>query len=129
MSIIMSEQNFYSLISDNGVIGVKKQNGYQIKSDDITINIYEKFYTSEIYFIDPDTGLALHSVKSAGGIEDIEYNLENFFAKSKEMLKEAKKSKEYSLRKKIFRAYKKARLFDDKCKAAIQDIHRKGRRA
>lgn len=126
MSMIMSKQNFYSLINTNGVIGVKKQDGYQVKLDDITINIYEEFYKSQIYFIDPDTGLSLQRVKSVNGIEDIEHDLECFIEKSREILEKIKKTKEYSLQKKVFRKYKEARLFNEKYKVTIQDIERKG---
>lgn len=122
------EKSFYSLINRNGVIGVKEQDGYQIEYAGITLYVYEEYYKSKTYFIDPDTGLAIYAVDDVD-IDDIEYYPDDPIAKALAMLEKAKQKKEYSLQKKVFRKYKEARLFDEKCKSVIEDIQRKGQRA
>lgn len=121
------EKSFYSLINKNGVIGVKEQDGYQIKYAGITLYVYEEFYKAKTHFIDPDTGLALYTVDDVD-IDDIEYYPDDPIAKALAMLEKAKQKKEYSYRVKIFRKYKGARLFDEKCKSVIEDTQRKEQR-
>ena len=118
------EKRFYSLMNKNGVIGVKEQDGYQIEYAGITLYVYEEFYKSEIYFIDPNTGLAIYTMDDVG-IDDIEYYPDDPIAKYLARLEEAQQKKEYSLQKKVFRKYKEARLFDEKCQSTIQDVRRK----
>lgn len=117
----MQKKEFYTLLQKNGVIGVKKQDGYQIETDGNVIYIYEEYYKRRVYFIDPDTGLAIH-IANNYSLNDIERDLDRHVIIYLETLKEAKQVKGYSLRVKAFKKYKEARLFDEKCSSEIRGI-------
>lgn len=107
----LSKWNFYSLINENGVIGVKEQRGYKIQTHDVTVYAYEDMRKSKIYFIDPATGLSLYCQENVG-VENIgDGTMENIITVCREKLASAKKTKEYRFRVKTFKGYKKARLF------------------
>lgn len=116
-----TRKKFYSLINKDGVIGVKEQDGYQIEYAGITLYVYEEFYKSKIYFIDSDTGLAIYTVDDVD-MDDIEYYPDDPIANALATLEKVKQKKEYSYRVEIFRKYKEARLFDEKCRSEIKGI-------
>lgn len=110
----MNKIEFFTLYKKDGVIGVKRQSGHEMKINGITIYFYELYYQSKIYFIDPETGIAVHQIDEIHTIDDIECSVNKNALVAVEKLKEAREKEAYSTSVKIFKKYLEARLFHER---------------
>lgn len=62
---------FYSVIQKDEIVGVRKQDGYELQIDRETFNAYHSMRDGRVYIIDPKNGVALQ-------IYDVDENEENY---------------------------------------------------
>lgn len=117
---------FYSVIQADGIIGIKKQDGYEIQIDRETLNAYHSMKDSRVYIIDPKNGIALQ-IYDVDESEDELFEIE-LIEKAKEKLlqsetlsrwKEKRENESYRLLEKMFKAYKRAESLREKQKETV----------
>ena len=117
---------FYSVIQKDEIVGVRKQDGYELQIDGETFNAYHSMRDGRVYIIDPKNGVALH-------IYDVDENEDELseielIERAKEKLlqsetlsrwKEKRDNESYRLLRKMFKAYKRAESLREKQKEFV----------
>ena len=117
---------FYSVIQKDEIVGVRKQDGYELQIDGETFNAYHSMRDGRAYIIDPKNGVALH-------IYDVDENEDELseielIERAKEKLlqsetlsrwKEKRDNESYRLLRKMFKAYKRAESLREKQKEFV----------
>ncbi|MDE7445906.1 MAG: hypothetical protein K2N15_09450 [Lachnospiraceae bacterium] len=117
---------FYSVIQVDGIVGIRKQDGYELKIDGEIFNAYIR--DGRVYILDPKSGIALQ-IYDTDEVENAssEMNFE-LIDKAKEKLmqsetlkrwKEKRDNESYRLAVKMFKAYKRAESLREKQKEAV----------
>ncbi len=119
---------FYSMMSENKVVGVKRQRGIEIKIDGEIFNAYGNKDKDRAYIIDPQTGLAIYiydypwdEMETPSEMEIIKRAREKL-EEDKERLEKwrSQRNKEsYKLTAETFAAYKHAEELREKQKEAV----------
>lgn len=118
---MMQRKIFYSTIQKDGITGIRKQDGYELKIDGEKFNAYTRT-DDRVYILDPRNGIALIAYDYQEWNEDIPIDIE-LIDKAKEKLiksgilkkwKEKKKKESYQLTIQMFEAYKKAEFLREK---------------
>lgn len=114
---------FYSVIQADGITGIRKQDGYELKIDGEKLNAYHSMRDDRVYILDPKNGIALQTYdvdESEDELSEIE-----LIEKAKEKLlqsetlsrwKEKRDNKSYRLLGRMFEAYKRAESLREKQK-------------
>lgn len=114
---------FYSVIQKDEIVGVRKQDGYELQIDGETFNAYHSMRDGRVYIIDPKNGAALQ-IYDADENEDELSEIE-LIERAKEKLlqsetlsrwKEKRDNKSYRLLERMFKAYKRAESLREKQK-------------
>lgn len=114
---------FYSVIQKDEIVGVRKQDGYELQIDGETFNAYHSMRDGRVYIIDPENGIALQ-------IYDVDENEDELseielIERAKEKLlqsetlsrwKEKRDNESYRLLGKMFKEYKRAESLREKQK-------------
>ena len=50
---------FYSVVQENNIVGLRKQDGYEIEVDGIKFNAYKSMIDGRVYILDPKNGIAV----------------------------------------------------------------------
>ena len=117
---------FYSVIQKDEIVGVRKQDGYELQIDGETFNAYHSMRDGRVYIIDPKNGVALQ-------IYDVDENEDELseielIERAKEKLlqsetlsrwKEKRDNESYRLLRKMFKAYKRAESLREKQKEFV----------
>lgn len=112
----MKKKTFYSLYQKSEVTGAVKHEGFQFEKNGIKLYVYQN-RVGTIFIIDPPTGLSLTS--ECCSIEDAplyitEYRIED--------LAERRKTEEYQIKAKMFKAFKKAAKVKEECEIMLKGI-------
>lgn len=117
---------FYSVIQADGITGIKKQDGYELKIDGETFNAYHSMRNGRVYILDPKNGIALQ-IYDVDESEDELSEIE-LIEKAKEKLlqsetlsrwKEKRDNESYRLLERMFKAYKRAESLREKQKEFV----------
>lgn len=117
---------FYSVIQKDEIVGVRKQDGYELQIDGETFNAYHSMRDGRVYIIDTKNGTALQ-------IYDVDENEDELseielIERAKEKLlqsetlirwKEKRDNESYRLLGKMFKAYKRAESLREKQKEFV----------
>lgn len=105
-------KNFYSVTQENGVVGIRLRDGYEVLVDGVTFHAYRDKVDGDVYIIDMDTGLSVFRYEYTGRFCEPEEDI--LIEMAKEELLESGKlenwgvrrtKKSYLLAAKMFRAY------------------------
>jgi hypothetical protein len=104
---------FYSMIQENDIVGLKKQDGYEIDINGTKFNAYINEINNSAYILDPKNGTAVftyrYSLSTLSPYEHIQQAKNEFIRQGAfEKWKELCNRENYQLAKKMFKAYKKA---------------------
>ena len=114
---------FYSVIQADGITGIRKQDGYELKIDGEKLNAYHSMRDDRVYILDQKNGIALQTYdvdESEDELSEIE-----LIEKAKEKLlqsetlsrwKEKRDNESYRLLGRMFEAYKRAESLREKQK-------------
>lgn len=114
---------FYSVIQADGITGIRKQDGYELKIDGEKFNAYHSMRDDRVYILDPKNGIALQ-IYDVDESEDELSEIE-LIEKAKERLlqsetlsrwKEKRDNESYRLLGRMFEAYKRAESLREKQK-------------
>lgn len=112
---------FYSIVQKDGIVGIKKQDGYELKIDGEKFNAYKNTIDNSVYILDPRNGMSLlrydYMDESEGVIEPIDRAKEKLIKSG--ILKKWKENwakESYKLTIQMFKAYKKAESLREKQK-------------
>lgn len=120
---MMQRKVFYSIIQKDGIVGIREQDGYELKIDGEKFNAYKNRTDDRVYILDPRNGIALINDYPDWN-EDIPTDIE-LIDKAKEKLiksgilkkwKENREKESYQLTIQMFEAYKKAESLREKQK-------------
>lgn len=118
---------FYSVIQADGIVGSRKQDGYELQIDGEKFNAYQSIRDGSVYILDPQNGLALQIYyvgENEDGLSEIE-----LIEKAKEKFiqsgalskwKEKRDNESYRLTVKMFKAYKRAESLREKQKEVVR---------
>lgn len=117
---------FYSVIQKDGIVGVRKQDGYELQIDGETFNAYHSMRDGRVYIIDPKNGVALQ-IYDVDENEDELSEIELIERAKKKLLqsetlsrwKEKRDNESYRLLGKMFKAYKRAESLREKQKEFV----------
>lgn len=124
---MMQRKVFYSTVRVDGVVGIRKQDGYELQIDGKKFNAYQSIIDGMAYILDPQNGMAVQMYdtrKNEDGLSEIE-----LIEKAKEKFiqsgalsrwKEKRNNKSYKLTIKMFKAYKKVELLREKQKETLR---------
>lgn len=107
---------FYSTIQTDGITGIKKQYGYELRIDGELFNAYYSEKDNRVYIIDPKNGIALHVYDEDENEDELLLEID-LIEKAKEKFlqsanlsrwKEKRDNESYRLLEKMFKAYKRA---------------------
>ncbi len=117
---------FYSLIQVDGVMGIRAQDGYEMRIDGEKFNAYQSIIDDKVYILDPQNGLALQTYdvsEDEDGLPEIELieNAKEKFIQSGTISKwkEKRNNESYRLTVKIFKALKRVKFLREKQKEAV----------
>lgn len=117
---------FDSLIHVDGIIGIRKQDGYELQIDGEKFNAYQSIRDGMVYILDPKNGIALQiydtsrSENELSEIELIEKVKEKFIQSGTiSRWKKKRNSESYRLTVKMFKAYKRAESLREKQKGFL----------
>jgi len=126
---------FYSVIRENNVVGLRKQDGYEIAVDGIKFNAYKSVIDDRVYILDPKNGIAVFTYSDDTDTdtllphEYIEKAKDEFIKRGKfERWKEQCDKESYQLTNKVFNAYKKAESLREQQRELVQKEIEEGRR-
>ena len=117
---------FYSVIQADGITGIRKQDGYELKIDGEKFNAYHSMRDDRVYILDPKNGIALQ-IYDVDESEDELSEIE-LIEKAKEKLlqsetlsrwKEKRDNESYRLLERMFKAYKRAESLREKQKELV----------
>ena len=117
---------FYSVIQVDGIVGIRKQDEYELRIDGEKFNAYQSIRDGRVYILDPQNGIALliyNANKNEDELSEIEIieKAKEKFSRSEALSrwKEMKKNESYRLTIKIFRAYRMAEKLRERQKEAV----------
>ena len=110
---MIKRKMFYSVIQENNIVGLMKQDGYEIVVDGIKFNIYKSTVDDRVYILDPKNGIAVFiysdNTDTLSPHEYVEKAKDEFIKRGVfERWKEQCDKESYQLTNKMFNAYKKA---------------------
>lgn len=111
---MIKRKMFYSVVQKNDIVGLRKQDGYEIVVDGIEFNAYKSMIDGRVYIIDPKNGSGIFSYRDdtidiLPTCELVEKAKDEFIKRGAfERWKEKCNKKSYKLANKTFNAYKKA---------------------
>ena len=120
---MIKRKSFYSVIQADGITGIRKQDGYELKIDGEKFNAYHSMRDDRVYILDPKNGIALQ-IYDVDESEDELFEIE-LIEKAKERLlqsetlsrwKEKRDNESYRLLGRMFEAYKRAESLREKQK-------------
>lgn len=122
---MMKRKMFYSVMQENNIVGLRKQDGYEITVDGIKFNAYKSSIYEKVYILDPKNGIAVFIYND--DTDDLPHQelvekAKDIFVKRGdfERWKEKRNMKSYKLANKIFNAYKKAESLRERQKELVQ---------
>lgn len=117
---------FYSIVQENGIVGLRKQDGYEITVDGIKFNAYVNGVYDRVFILDPKNGIAVFSFaydddETLLHHELVEKAKDEFIKREVfERWKEKCHKESYQLTYKMFNAYKKVETLRERLKALAQ---------
>lgn len=117
----MKKKTFYSLYQKSEVTGAVKHNGFQFEKNGMKFYVYQS-KEGTVYIIDPPTGLSLTSEPFS--IEDAPSCISECRI---EQMEEKRKSEEYQIKVKMFKALKKAAKVKEECEILLKGIKDNGK--
>lgn len=122
---MMKRKMFYSVMQENNIVGLRKQDGYEITVDGIKFNAYKSSIYEKVYILDPKNGIAVFIYND--DTDDLPHQelvekAKDIFVKRGdfERWKEKRNMKSYKLANKMFNAYKKAESLRERQKELVQ---------
>lgn len=122
---MMKRKMFYSVMQENNIVGLRKQDGYEITVDGIKFNAYKSSIYEKVYILDPKNGIAVFIYND--DTDDLPHQelvekAKDIFVKRGdfERWKEKRNMKSYKLTNKMFNAYKKAESLRERQKELVQ---------
>ena len=122
---MMKRKVFYSVMQENNIVGLRKQDGYEITVDGIKFNAYKSSIYEKVYILDPKNGIAVFVYND--DTDDLPHQelvekAKDIFVKRGdfERWKEKRNMKSYKLANKMFNAYKKAESLRERQKELVQ---------
>lgn len=112
----LKKKTFYSLYQKSEVTGAVKHNGFQFEKNGMKFYVYQN-KEGAVYIIDPQTGLSL--TREPFSIEDAPSCISEYRIKQ---LEERRKSEEYQIKVKMFKALKKAAKVKEECEMLLKGI-------
>lgn len=115
---------FYTMMIENGVVGVKEQDGYEIEIDGEKYNAYTNHY-STAYIIDEQTGIAVLTYYFSEGEEQEEIEIlkkakyKLLEGETLEKMRKSRNRESYKIAIKMFEAYKRADELREQQKEAV----------
>lgn len=122
---MMKRKMFYSVVQENNIVGLRKQDGYEITVDGIKFNAYKSSIYEKVYILDPKNGIAVFIYNDDTDDllhQELVEKAKDIFVKRGdfERWKEKRNMKSYKLANKMFNAYKKAESLRERQKELIQ---------
>lgn len=122
---MMKRKMFYSVVREKDIVGLRKQDGYEITVDGIRFNAYISNIDDRVYILDPKNGISIFAYSDDADIllhhELIEKAKDEFMKQEIfEKWKEMRNKESYRLTFKMFNAYKKAELLRERQKELVQ---------
>lgn len=105
---------FYSIVQEKDIVGLRKQDGYEITVDGIKFNSYVSRIDDRVFILDPKNGIAVFSLaynqnESLLHHELVEKAKDEFIKREVfERWKEKCRKESYQITYKMFNAYRKA---------------------
>lgn len=125
----MERKIFYTIIQKSGIVGVKRQDGFEIKIGETTFNAYTKD-DGTVFIIDPKNGISLFEFSGCRDFDDDELvpditKVERAVVKLKksDVLKkwrELTEKESYSYTVKMFNALMDAQRYREKQKELVE---------
>ena len=122
---MMKRKVFYSVTQENNIVGLRKQDGYEITVDGIKFNAYKSSIYEKVYILDPKNGIAVFVYND--DTDDLPHQelvekAKDIFVKRGdfERWKEKRNMKSYKLANKMFNAYKKSESLRERQKELVQ---------
>lgn len=122
---MMKRKMFYSVVQENNIVGLRKQDGYEITVDGIKFNAYKSSIYEKVYILDPKNGIAVFIYNDDTDDllhQELVEKAKDIFVKRGdfERWKEKRNMKSYKLANKMFNAYKKAESLRERQKELVQ---------
>lgn len=124
---MIKRKMFYSVIQENNVVGLRKQDGYEITVDGIKFNAYKSMIDDRVYILDPKNGIAVFiysddtDTDTLPPHEYVEKAKDEFIKRGVfERWKEQCDKESYQLTNKMFNAYKKAESLREQQRELVQ---------
>lgn len=122
---MMKRKMFYSVVQENNIVGLRKQDGYEIIVDGIKFNAYKSSIYEKVYILDPKNGIAVFIYNDDTDDllhQELVEKAKDIFVKRGdfERWKEKRNMKSYKLANKMFNAYKKAESLRERQKELVQ---------
>lgn len=124
---------FYSVVQENNIVGLRKQDGYEIAVDGIKFNAYKSMIDDRAYILDPKNGIAVFIYSDNTDTllphDLIEKAKDEFIKRGVfERWKKQCDKESYQLTNKMFNAYKKAESLREQQRELVQREIEEGRR-
>ena len=122
---MIKRKMFYSVVQENNIVGLRKQDGYEIEVDGIKFNAYKSMIDGRVYILDPKNGIAVFIYSDDTDVlshHDPAEKAKDEFVKRGvfERWKEKCDTESYQLTNKMFNAYKKAESLRERQKELVQ---------
>lgn len=116
---------FYSVIQENNIVGLRKQDGYEIEVDGIKFNAYKSMIDDRVYILDPKNGIAVFVYSDDTDVllhhELVEKAKDEFVKRGVfERWKEKCDMESYQMANKMFNAYKREESLRERQKELVQ---------
>lgn len=122
---MIKRKMFYSVVQENNIVGLRKQDGYEIEVDGIKFNAYKSMIDGRVYILDPKNGIAVFIYSDDTDVlphhDPVEKAKDEFVKRGVfERWKEKCDTESYQLTNKMFNAYKKAESLRERQKELVQ---------
>lgn len=122
---MIKRKMFYSVVQENNIVGLRKQDGYEIEVDGIKFNAYKNMINGRVYILDPKNGIAVFIYSDDTDVlphHDLVEKAKDEFVKRGvfEIWKEKCDTESYQLTNEMFNAYKKAESLRERQKELAQ---------
>lgn len=123
---MIKRKMFYSVVQENNIVGLRKQDGYEIAVDGIKFNSYVSRIDDRVFILDPKNGIAVFSFaydddETLLNHELVEKAKDEFIKREVfERWKEKCHKESYQLTYKMFNAYKKAESLREQQREIVQ---------
>lgn len=122
---MIKRKMFYSVVQENNIVGLRKQDGYEIEVDGIKFNAYKSMIDGRVYILDPKNGIAVFIYSDDTDVlshhDHVEKAKDEFVKRGVfERWKEKCDTESYQLTNKMFNAYKKAESLRERQKELVQ---------